>query len=156
MAAISTLVAVGSLAVAGGSAIAANKNAKAQDEYTVFDKGAIMLIRTPDFEIYKRFLFSGKKAITKKLGFGLVLKEVTTTVKNFEDFGNVLTSGASPIYLGDGKKNYNIDGDITHEHADSISSEVMTRIFITKTSKLGYNYTTNDINNSVIIMVFLF
>ena len=120
-------------------------NSKTVANGLVFDRGAIWLIRTPSIEVFKDFYLKGKNAITKELGYGLVLKNVSIEpVKEFKNITELIV-GTSPIYLGQNESSEKRD-HLTYEHGNEITSMHMKQTLMTKANKLGYNLDENKFN----------
>lgn len=119
-------------------------NSKTVENGLLFDKGAIWLLRTPSIDVFKDFYLKAKNAITKELGYGLVLKTVEYSVKEFKNISE-LTVGTSPIYLGQNENSKERD-HITYKHGNQLCSEHLKRTLITKACLLGYNLNLKNFN----------
>lgn len=119
-------------------------NSKTTNAGLLFEKGAIWLIRTPDLTVFKDFYLKSKNAINKKLGFGLVLKSVESSINKFENQTELII-GASPIYLGQNKDSETPD-HITYKHGKEITTSLLKQTLLTKANKLGFNLNQDDFN----------
>lgn len=117
-------------------------NSKTVDNGLIFEKGAIWLIRTPNFKIYKDIYDKGKNAIGEKL-FTLTLKDVDSYETEFKDINEILVN-CEPIYLN--IKRFNKHETYTHENGKKETTELMKNIFKTKSKLLGYNFNDTDFN----------
>jgi len=119
-------------------------NSRTVENGLLFDRGAIWLVRTPSIKVFKDFYLRGKNAITKELGYGLVLKSVDFSVKEFSNITE-LSVGTSPIYLGQNKNSSNPD-HITYKHGNDICSTLLKQTLLTKASMLGYELNPDSID----------
>ena len=126
------------------SLINCNKNAITQENGIIFDKGALWLIRTPSVDIFKDFYLKGKNAETKELGYGLVLKKVEFSVKEFKNETELII-GTSPVYLGQNENSKKRD-HLTYLHGEEITTMHLKRTLITKANKFGYHLNEKDFN----------
>lgn len=110
----------------------------------IFKTGAILLVRTPDINVFKDFYLKGKNAITKELANGLTLKDVSFSTKEFDGITEIIT-GTSPVYLGQNKESKERD-HIVYTHGKELTSECLKRIFLSKTKMMGYNFSKDDFN----------
>jgi len=109
------------------------------------ETGAILLIRTPVIDVFKDFYLKGKNAVTKEFSKGLILKDVEYSIKQFGDIPGTITTGTSPIYLGQNADSLKRE-HVTYKHGNEMASKYLKRIFLWKTQKLGYNFSESDFN----------
>lgn len=119
-------------------------NSKTVEGGLLFDRGAVWLLRTPSIDVFKDFYLKSKNAITKELGYGLMLKNVEFSVNEFENETERIF-GTSPIYLGQNENSEKRD-HITYEHGNEITSTHLKQTLMTKANLLGYNLNSDKFN----------